>query len=143
MKTIKNFLVVGLVVGLMLSFSAPVNSQIKGIDLKNVSSTTDKGTLQKTGTGSTYLSYKLTPVGLKKCMEKARELLAANDILFTSTTSNRSLIDSAVDDLYDYEMLHATLLLGYSEIKMRWKINGESMSLMCDDKQYIILFMGL
>jgi hypothetical protein len=53
---------------------------------------------------------------------------------------DKSIINSTVKDLYDYEQLHSTLSIGYSEIQMIWKIDDKPRGIIlgCTDEVYMI-----
>ena len=124
-------------------FSTLGNAQIKGIDLSKPApfKMENWGMLSTTDNVNRFICYQLTPVGLKKCIEKVRELLIANDKSFDDTFSDKTIISSTVKDLYDYEQLHTTLSIGYSEIAMGWLINDMCIFLGCTDGIYVIHFI--
>jgi hypothetical protein len=127
----------------MFSITSMTFGQIKGVDFKSALpyGSLDYGKLRKGSNANSYIIiFEQTPVGLKKCIDKAEEILIANDKSLDKATVNRSLLYSTVKNIHDYQNLFSTLTIGYSAIEMYWLSDDTgSIAVRCDDKLYGIM----
>ena len=95
--------------------------------------------------GGYIIYFKLTPVGLKHCIEKLRSLIYDNKLDFSKPNSlNDELYASGVNGITDYENLCNSLILGNSEITKSWQLdNGYSITLHLEEKSFDIYLQNL
>jgi hypothetical protein len=129
-------------------FSFTSYSQILGIDYskaKPISEGSNEELLYQTvgGRKTLMINYATTPVGLKHCIEKAKEIVELNGLNFDKPNVKKNeLISALVDGIYDYEMLSLTLSQGSSEVTRMWKMaSNDGFVLSLTEKIYCIMIL--
>lgn len=91
----------------------------------------------------TYLwCVKKNPVGCMKILRYIKTILEDNNMAFSDTFTDETLISSLVKNMEDYEMLDLTFKTGSSSISKGW--TNEDMtsyvSIHMNDKHYVIIY---
>ena len=123
--------------------------QVKGVDFSKAISPTSNDPIYEVllnfisdGEKNYMIVYSTTPVGLKHCIEKARELASLNNLDFDQPNKMKDeLIADYIDGITDYGDLSTSLQVGSSEIKRVWKVgSGEMFALFLTSETFAIFF---
>jgi len=87
--------------------------------------------------------YENTPVGLKHCIDKTKELVQLNGFNFkVPNLINNELYASYVKGITDYGHLCTSIYVGSSEIKKSWKLsNGYVIGLVLEKDNFEIIIV--
>ena len=95
------------------------------------------------GRKTLMIRFAITPVGLKHCIEKAKEIVTLNGLSFDQPNFKKDeLFASFVDGIYDYSNLSLSLSTGGSEVTRMWKMpSGDGFALTLTEKIYSIFIL--
>jgi hypothetical protein len=87
-----------------------------------------------------FLTYPLTPVGLKHCLDKLKKILSVNNLAWSNTLVDYTQTPKNIDgSLQDYIPLNASLQAEYSEVNKTWALQNQwHISLNLVSKAYTI-----
>ncbi len=111
-----------LVTGILIALALSCNAQFN-IDLSNAKPSSEKhrGEWLCIDDNKYMFTEDLSPVGVMKIMERARQMIADNKLKFSEPDFNNSLLYSTVKDLYDYQGIYTTATIDFTTIDMGWK----------------------
>jgi hypothetical protein len=124
-------------------------SQVKGIDFSRAKHLGENsGVFQNYEVlmdykAAYFLTYPLTPVGLKHCLDKLKKILSVNNLAWANTLVDHSQIPKNIDgSLQDYTPLNASLQAESSEVNKTWALQNQwHISLNLASKAYTIWFI--
>jgi hypothetical protein len=127
----------------------PTFSQVKGVELgKAKELKSNSGSFKNyeellVYNGEYCITYPLAPIGLQHCMNKLEIVLAANNLVWSQTFADKSVVAKNVNEnLHDYGPLHQSLQENSTEISKTWILqNGWYISLNCTRQAYTIWFI--
>jgi|ERR1035437_55853 hypothetical protein len=135
---------------LLMTLSYSVQAQVNSLDF--IGATTDykmngeetlfKAT-GKAGDIKYIIDFNKTPVGLKHCIEKVKEILTANSMDFDSPTVKNELIASYVNNIDDYSSFNVSLVTDASEMHRFWHLDNDYViNLSLSNKNYFIIIFN-
>lgn len=140
----------GLMASVFFLFSFTSYSQIIGIDYskaKPVSEASEEElVIQMQGTRKTYgIIFATTTVGLKHCIEKAKEIVELNGLDFEKPNRKKNeLFSDYVDGITDYNNLQLSLKTGNAEITRMWEMpSSDGFVLALTEKMYCIMILSM
>ncbi len=120
-------------------------TEIKGIDFNKTKFVT-KGSDYRYGEllydlqKNVYLFvFDPTPVGLKNCITKVKELLTINGLNFNNPDKKDELIAEYVDDFTEYSSLSTSIKSGKSQVRRVWRLNGSGIGLTLAKDVFMII----
>jgi hypothetical protein len=118
---------------LLICFTLSVDAQIKGVDFDKAKAVNNDSDMEyetlfylRGKEYSYYLfNFEQTPVGLKHCITKTKELVNLNNLDFNNPDHKDDLFADYVDGITDYQSLFTSIKVGSSEINRLWILPNE------------------
>jgi hypothetical protein len=137
-----------LIISIFFLFRFTSNSQIIGIDYSKAKPFLE-GTNEElvyqiiNGKKTLMITFATTPVGLKHCIEKAKEIVELNGLNFDKPNVKKDeLFADFVEGITDYSNLSLSLSTGGSEVTRMWKMaSNDGFVLSLTEKIYGIVIL--
>lgn len=90
--------------------------------------------------GSEVLTYAQTPVGYAKSFREIEGILSFYGIRFDGDILNKTVFDSSIKMINDYEQVNRSIIQEKTEISILWKrSNGKRIYWLCDKKSNSVI----